>query len=216
MRETPEALYYLQNVIEKSIQRAGPFLQGAFHMPDHSFSAVQLANYFQGIFIGAFGTVSGLGEPRVAPVSFFLFRGHFYIPTVQTTIRARHVLKRPAVSLAHYDGIDLALIVHGKAQAVGEGHRDFHDLEDTHRAYSPNHSSVRDWGMGIFLKIEAQTIFSFARYPDLFPAEGPFPGLTTARLHAAVQAAQPTTPGGIWPAQSPPMDSAAPGYIQPS
>lgn len=112
MRETPEDLEQLQQVLDRSIERAGDFLRSSFQMPARSLSAAQLVRYLSGIQVVALATVTAKGEPRVAPIGSLFYRGHFYIPTVATAARTRHVMKRPAVSLTHFVGNDLAIIVH--------------------------------------------------------------------------------------------------------
>lgn len=168
MHETPEDMERLQALLNRSIERAGAFLRSSFEMPEHSLSAGQLVHYLQGIQNVAFATVTAKGEPRVAPIGSLFFRGRFSIPTVATAARTRMVTARPAVSLTHYVGNDLAIIAHGNATVIPANHADFAALEAIQRAASG--SSVRDWGEGVYLRIEAETLVTFARYPDQFPS----------------------------------------------
>lgn len=167
MHETPEEMERLQALLDRSIERAGAFLRRSFEMPEHSLSAAQLTRYLQGIQNVAFATTTAKGEPRVAPIGSLFFRGHFYIPTVATAARTRMVTARPAVSLTHFVGDDLAIIAHGSATVVPADHPDFAAVEAMQRAASGQ--SVRDWGEGVYLRVEAETIVTFARYPDQFP-----------------------------------------------
>ncbi|HBY98072.1 MAG: pyridoxamine 5'-phosphate oxidase family protein [Ardenticatenaceae bacterium] len=167
MRETSEGLEQLQQVLDRSIERAGDFLRNSFQMPHHSLSAAQLVRYFQGLQVIALSTVTAKGEPRVAPIGALFFRGHFYIPTLATAARTRHVLKRPAVSLTHFDGTDLAIIVHGRAAVLTPEHPKFATLEALHRERSGQ--SVRDWGEGVYLRVDPEVIYTFARHPAQYP-----------------------------------------------
>lgn len=167
MHETPDDLEQLQELLNSSIERSGAFLRSSFQMPEHSLSAQQLATYLQGIQTVAFATVTATGQPRVAPIGSIFHRAEFYIPTVTTAIRSRHVLRRPAVSLTHYQGNDLAIIVHGQASLIGEDHQDFATLEEIHR--TNGNDSVRDWGDGAFIRIAADVIYTYARYPEHYP-----------------------------------------------
>ncbi len=167
MHETPEDMKRLQALLDGSIERAGAFLRSSFEMPEHSLSAGQLVRYLQGIQNVAFATVTAKGEPRVAPIGSLFYRGLFHIPTVATAARTRMVTARPAVSLTHFVGDDLAIIVHGSAMAIPTGHADFAAIEAMQRA--ANGSSVRDWGEGIYLRVAAATLVTFARYPEQFP-----------------------------------------------
>jgi hypothetical protein len=123
--------------------------------------------YLHGIQTVAFATVTAAGEPRVAPIGSLFYRGTFYIPTVTTAARSRHIQRRPAVSLTHYQGNDLAVIVHGQASLLTGDDPTFAALEALHRSFGS--SSVNDWGDGAFIHVNARSIFTYARYPDRFP-----------------------------------------------
>ncbi len=166
MHETPEEMERLQALLDASIAGAGAFLRRSFQMPEHSLSAAQLVRYLDGPRTVAFATTTATGEPRVAPIWSFFHRGRFFIPTVATAARARMVAAQPAVSLTHYDGDDLAVIAHGTATVVTPEDDDFAPLEAMQRAASGE--SVRDWGDGVYLRVEARTLVTFARYPERF------------------------------------------------
>jgi Pyridoxamine 5'-phosphate oxidase len=168
MLETPEDIAELQALLDRSIAQAGPFLRDSFQMPEHSLTAAQLVVYLQGIQNVALATTTARGEPRVAPIGSLFYRGHFCIPTVAAAARARHIAQRPAVSLTHYVGDDLAIIVHGRATALPPDHPEFAAIEQLQRA--ANGQSPRDWGAGIYLRADADSIFTFARYPEQFSA----------------------------------------------
>jgi hypothetical protein len=168
MRETPEDLHHLQALLDRGIAQAGSFLRASFGMPDHSLSALQLARYLQGSHTVALATVTAGGEPRVAPISALFYRGHFHVPTVTTAVRAQHVLKRPAVSLTHYRGSELAIIAHGRASLVAPGAADFAVLEEL-QCESGN-QSVLDWGEGVYMRIDADVLYTYARDPAVLSA----------------------------------------------
>jgi hypothetical protein len=169
VHETPEDLKGLDSLLHASMERAGPFLRSSFEMPEHSLSAYQLCRYLGGIQNVALATVTAAGEPRVAPIGAFLYRGAFYIPTTMEAARVRHVRRRPAISLTCFEGIDFAVIVHGTAAVLGEEHPDFEVLEGIQRAESG--ASVREWGSGAFLHVDADLFYSYARNPDQFPGQ---------------------------------------------
>lgn len=170
MHETPEDIARLQTLIDRSIAGAGEYLKRSFEMPEHSLSAAQLARHLVGPRTVALATVTARGEPRVAPIWSLFFRGMFHIPTVRTAARTIHLLARPSVSLTYFVGDDLAIIAHGRAEVLPEAHADFAPLEAVQRDASG--SSVRDWGEGVYLRIHADTLVTFARYPDQFPPLG--------------------------------------------
>jgi len=167
MKETPGDLEQLQALLDYSIGQAGSFLRSSFQMPQCSLSAEQLVHYLQGIQNVAFATVTASSKPRVAPIGSLFFRGRFYIPTIATAVRTRHVMKHSAVSLTHFVGNDLAIIVHGHATVISQDHPDFAALEELQRASAG--LSVRDWGEGAYLRVDAQAIYTFARDPAQYP-----------------------------------------------
>ncbi|HZR43317.1 MAG TPA: pyridoxamine 5'-phosphate oxidase family protein [Ktedonobacteraceae bacterium] len=169
MRETSEDLAQLQALLNSSIEQAGSFLRRSFQMPEHSLSATQLVHYLQGIQNVAFASVTSRGEPRVAPIGSLFYRGRFYIPTTTSAMRTKHVQKHPAVSLTHFVDNDLAIIVHGTATILLSDHPDFATIEELQRA--ANSQSVRDWGEGAYIQVNATMIYTFARNPDQFPEQ---------------------------------------------
>lgn len=169
MNETQEDIEQLQRLLDQSIEHAGSFLRNSFQMPECSLSAKQLVQYLQGIHTVAFATVTAKGEPRVAPIGSLFFRGHFYIPTVATAARTKQVMKRSAVSLTHFVGNDLAIIVHGDATVIASNHLDFPMLESLH--YAGSGSKVSDWGEGIYLQVKANVLYTFARHLDQYSGQ---------------------------------------------
>ncbi|TCJ20532.1 pyridoxamine 5'-phosphate oxidase family protein [Rubrobacter taiwanensis] len=167
MRETPEDLRRLQELLERSIGRAGEFLRSSFRMPEHSLSAEQLANHLRGIRNVALATVTQRGEPRVAPTGALFYRGAFHIPTVAAAARARHVARRPAVSLTYYEGSALAIIAHGRAALIPAGEPEFEALNELY--ISSGGQDIRAWGEAVYLRIDPDVLYTFALYPDRFP-----------------------------------------------
>jgi Pyridoxamine 5'-phosphate oxidase len=165
--ETQEDLQHLQALLDQSIEQAGTFLRQSFQMPTHSFSARQLVHFWHGLQTIAFATVSRKGEPRVAPIGALLFRGHFFIPTIATAVRTKHIIHQPAISLTYYQGDDVAVIVHGDATVIRPDHPDFVTLEIFQQESSGH--SVREWGEGAFLQITARSLYTFVRHPDHYP-----------------------------------------------
>lgn len=167
MYETAGDLERLDARLRASIEKAGPFLRSSFQMPTHSLNARQLTAAVQGVIPVALATVTAKGEPRVAPIGAFLYRGDFYIPTTMQAARVRHLRRQPAVSLTLFDGTDFAVIVHGQAVVLGEDTADFEALIEIQR--SGQGETVRDWGDGAFIRIDAEMIYTYAREPERFP-----------------------------------------------
>ena len=165
MDESATDLMNLQKLIDKSIANAGGFLKSSFEMPTHSLNAEQLVKFIGKIKTIAFGSVTRDGEPRVAPVGGIFYRAHFYLPTVASSLRARHVKRQPAVSLTYYSGEDIAVIIHGYAEIIAEGHKKFQTLLDF------SGINLQSWGKGkegVFIKVNPEKLFTYVRYPNQF------------------------------------------------
>lgn len=165
MEESETDLKNLQVLIDKSIENAGEFLKNSFEMPLHSLNAEQLVKFIGKIKTVAFGSVTRDGEPRVAPVGGVFYRGYFYLPTVASSIRARHVKRQPAVSLTYYSGENIAVIIHGYGEIIAEGHQKFQSLLDF------SGINLQSWGKGnegVFIKVNPEKLFTYVRYPDQF------------------------------------------------
>lgn len=166
MYETSDDIQQLQDLLDRSIEQAGVFLRQSFQMPDHSLSTQQLVHFWQGMQTIALATVTKDGKPRVAPIGALLFRGKFYIPTLMTAARTKHILHHPAVSFTLYQVNDFAVIAHGNATIIPPEHSIFADVETLEREATGK--SVQEWGEGVFLQITPKTLFTFARDIDGF------------------------------------------------
>lgn len=171
MRETATDLEWLEELIASSIDRAGPFLRSSFQMPEHALTAEQLVRCLDGLPVIALATATNGGEPRVAPIGALFVRARLCVPTLTTAARARQVQRNPAVSASYFEGVDLAVIVHGRADQVGLDDPEFDLLDGLYQEQAGD--SIRTWGSGddaLYLRIEPDRLFTFARYPDRLPA----------------------------------------------
>jgi len=168
MHETKEDLLKLQDLLDRSVGQASEYLRECFQMPEHSLNAGQIVRLLRGFVTVAVATVTGKGEPRVAPVGSILFRGQFHIPTVRNSSRAKHVAKRPGISLSYYNANDLALVVHGHGEILAPDTLAFEALDEILKM--ENGKGVMDWGDGIYIRLIADRFYTFARYPEQFPA----------------------------------------------
>lgn len=192
MRETPRDLAKLQKLLDASIGRAGEFLRRSFGMPEHTLLAAQFANALQGCLTVAFATTTAKAEPRVAPTNALFYRGGFYVPTVTTSARARHARKRPAVSLTYYSGNDLAVVVHGRTQAIHPEHRGFAELAALQEENCG--SSVLDWGEGVYLRVRADVLYTpVSQRPIRTSVGSPGSALSSAALLESHEQVHSTT-----------------------
>ena len=162
MQETPEDLARLQAVIDRSYEGAGKHLR-RIHTPDRRLTAEQVAERLQGMVLLSLATVTADGRPIVGPVDGIFFRGAFHFGSSPDSVRFRHIARRPAVSATHLPGEELAVTVHGRAEAVdfgpGSGFR-----EALLSIYVPRYGA--DWekflDSGVmYARIEPERMFTF-------------------------------------------------------
>jgi hypothetical protein len=163
MDETDGDLAALQALLDESVEAAGPHLREVF-TDDLRLSATELVELLAGIRVIAVATVTGAGEPVVAPVDGIFYRGRFHFGLAPDSVRARHLAARPAVSASHVDGERSAVVAHGRVVRV--------DLGDPAEAgfrrclmalYEPRHGpGWIDWAASaaVYLRIEARRLFA--------------------------------------------------------
>ena len=161
MWESAAELRAMQDLLDRSAERAGPHLRSIFR-PEHSLSAEQLAAFFQGKRQIALATVTAHGEPRVAPVDALLIHGRFCFGTHESAMRIRHLRKRPGVSLTYFERDMLAIIVHGRAELFLFGQPNFAALDEAFVAtYGGTRSTEEE--RSVYARVEPSTMFTFAR-----------------------------------------------------
>jgi len=169
MDETPEELKRLQTLLNLSGEGASPFLRRLFEIPEHSLSAAQLAAHLRGSLTVALSTVTARGEPRVAPIGALFLHGAFYVPTVAEAMRSRHIARRPATSLTYFEGNDFAVIVHGQTEIIAAEDPGFAELDAAQVSHGSQ--SVHEWqGHGVYLHLQADRLYTYARDPSRYPA----------------------------------------------
>jgi len=160
-RESPAELEQLQELIDRSIEGAGPFLRNAFEMPERSLSARQLVERLDGARTVALATTTARGEPRVAPIGALFVHGAFHLPTVAQAARTRHLAARPAASVTYYEGNDLAVIAHGGVVILERSDPAFDEL-DALQVQVGNESPTQWQGDAVFLRLDADRLFTYA------------------------------------------------------
>jgi len=142
-------------------------MRGTFEFPDHGLTARQVTSYFEErIRAVAIATVTAKGEPRVSPVGAVFHRTKFHIPTAEYSVRIRHLRKRPAISLTHFELNLIAVIVHGRAEIISPGVPEFEELEISEQEKWWH--ALRDKGQGVYLRIQPDRMFAWAKDPGHF------------------------------------------------
>jgi general stress protein 26 len=120
MRETPDETAALQALLEASHDRATAHLRSIID-DDRTLSAEQLVALLTGMKVLSVATVTASGEPRISALDGHFLHGTWTFSTSGTSAKAGHLEARPAVSVAHIDGEDLALFSHGYADLMAPG-----------------------------------------------------------------------------------------------
>ena len=115
MYETPEELDRLQGLLDESAEQAGPHMSGII-TEERRLGAVELCRRLQGLCLMVVSTVTADGRPLAGPVDGFLLHGTFYFSSGRSSVRMRHLRKRPAVSATYLPGENMSVTVHGKAR----------------------------------------------------------------------------------------------------
>jgi hypothetical protein len=162
MKEQPDDLAALQELIDRSYAAAGPYLL-AIHTPQRRLSAEQVCERLTGRQLLALATVSAAGRPVVGPVDGILFRGAFHFGSAPESVRARHIAARPWVSATHLPGEELAVTVHGRAEPVDISAGEFR--ETLLSIYIPRYGE--SWadmleGGAVYWRIDAERMFTFS------------------------------------------------------
>lgn len=167
MYETPEELDELQVLIDRSFAGAGPHLLSIM-TPERRLNARQVVRYLDGIKHVAFATVTATGEPRVAPLDSLFVHGRFVVSTGGRSKRLQQLRARPAVSLTHVVGDDVAVVVNGRAAVIERGDAAAAELDEI--ATGIYGSSPFTWDEGVvFIRVEPSQMFTYAFRPGEFP-----------------------------------------------
>ena len=115
MRETPDEVSQLQDLLDRSAAGAGPHLSEII-TEQRRLSAAQVCELLQGLRLLVAATVTADGRPLAGPVDGFFLHGSFCFSSTRDSVRMRHLAARPAVSASYLPGEKLAVTVHGQAE----------------------------------------------------------------------------------------------------
>jgi predicted pyridoxine 5'-phosphate oxidase superfamily flavin-nucleotide-binding protein len=161
MRETPEDLRRLQEVLDRSRAQMRSSMLAHVFTDERALTAEALVALFPDRRVAAFATVSADGRPRVAPVDVLFVRGRFHLATPNTSLRVRHLRRQPAASLTYFDGDDTGVIAHGPARILAPGDPEFTDADAACREIYGQ--SALDWSAdSIYVWLEPELLFGFA------------------------------------------------------
>ena len=162
VHETAAELAELQNLLDRSYARSGEHLRRIWG-EQHRLDAPELSDELPGVQVLDLATVTPRGEPRVAPVDGFFFRGRFWFGSAPDSTRFRNIRANPAVSGCVTKGSETFLvIVHGVAVEVDPRGPEAGGFADYARA-----TYDFDWDAAHpdapYARIEARTLLAFKR-----------------------------------------------------
>jgi pyridoxamine 5'-phosphate oxidase-like protein len=115
MLETPAELAALQQLLDKSMEGAGPHLSGIIDR-DRRLSAEGVCERLQGLCLLVVATSTADGRPLAGPVDGYFIHGAFCFSSGEDSVRMRHLRARPAVSATYLPSESLQVTVHGRAE----------------------------------------------------------------------------------------------------
>jgi len=155
--ETPDDLARLQTLLDASHARATDHLRGIIH-GDRTLTAVQVAGLLTGMKVISVATVTAGGEPRISAMDGHFLHGTWTFSTSRTAAKARHLARRPAVSVAHVDGEAMAVFSHGHAVELGGA-----ELRAVDEHWTAHYgSSPLSWGDVVVYRLEPTWMVGYA------------------------------------------------------
>ena len=161
MLETSAEIEALQLLLDASHARATGHLRSIID-DDRTLTATQVVALMTGMKVLSCATVTASGEPRIAALDGHFLHGTWTFSTAGGSAKARHLESRPAVSVAHVDGEELALFSHGKAVLVPPGP----EREEIDAHWSAHYgSSPWSWGDDIRMyRLQMSWVVAYAAH----------------------------------------------------
>ena len=157
MLETPDDLARLQALLDASHAGATEHLRGIIN-DRRTLSAAQIAGLLTGMKVITAATVTARGEPRISAMDGHFLHGTWSFSTSRTSAKARHLARRPAVSVAHVDGEALAVFSHGRVvELAGD------ELAAVDAHWTAHYgSSPLSWGEVVMWRLEPTWMVGYA------------------------------------------------------
>ncbi len=168
MFETHDDLARLQSLLDASHARSTEHLRSIIN-DDRTLTAAQVAGLLTGMRVITVATVTSRGEPRISAMDGHFLRGTWTFSTSRTSAKARHLARRPAVSVAHVDGEALAVFSHGQVvELAGD------ELAEVDAHWAAHYgSSPLSWGDVVMWRLEPTWMVGYAfRREELLAERG--------------------------------------------
>jgi Pyridoxamine 5'-phosphate oxidase len=176
MHETAEDIRELQELLDRSYERAGGHLR-SITTPERRVDAEELVVRLTGMCLLVVATVTADCRPIAGPLDGIFYRGAFHFGTAPDSVRYRHLLKRPQVTATHMPAEEFAVNVHGRAAPIATrdpAHRGFR--ETLFEVYGPR-IGAEEWERfleggdepersPVYMRIEAERMLTFQMRSD--------------------------------------------------
>jgi general stress protein 26 len=168
MFETNDELTLLQSLLDASHARSTEHLRGIIN-DERTLTAAQIAGLLTGMKVITAATVTSTGEPRISAMDGHFLHGTWTFSTSRTSAKARHLARRPAISVAHVDGEALAVFSHGHVLELAGDELAAVDAHWT----SHYGSSPLSWGDVVMWRLEPTWMVGYAfRRDELLAQRG--------------------------------------------
>ena len=158
MRETPEELAALQELIDASFAAASDHLRGIM-APERRLSAARIVAEVPSPAVLNVATVTRRGEPRISALDGHFLHGRWYFTTAGDSPKAMQLRARSAVSASYTPRDGYGIFCHGDARLVDGDERQAL-IEHCTRVYG---QSPEAFGEGIaYVRIEPRWLVGFA------------------------------------------------------
>jgi general stress protein 26 len=141
--ETAAETAALQELMDRSLSASTEHLRSIINQ-DRVLTAADLVALLTGMKVLTVATVTARGEPRISALDGHFLHATWSFSTSGTAAKARHLRDRPAVSVAHVDGEEMAVFSHGNAERMQPGDPEW---DETLAHWTAHYgSSPLEWG----------------------------------------------------------------------
>lgn len=171
MRETKDDLAAMQALLDRSHAGSTSHLRSIVS-DERVLRASEIAGLLSGMRVVTVATVTASGEPRISAMDGHFLHGTWTFGTSGTAAKARHIARRPAVSVAHVDGEDFAVFSHGEAERLDDADAGYVEILDHWTAHYGE--SPLGWGDDVRLyRLRPTWMLSYASHrAELLAARG--------------------------------------------
>ncbi len=143
-RWPPEVFLRLQEILDRSRERAGEAVRETFDRADRRMSAREFAEFWNSASLKAMATVGTGGKPHIAPVHAELVAGELRSTIYVNAVRRRDLARNPHVALTTWGPHGAVAIVYGRAR----------EIPGTERETRPGASGRPRWTVALAIEIE--------------------------------------------------------------